>query len=48
MITTAESTNNKAVSSERGDAFDFTVTVLMLGIGRLAGNAHGKIGQQRR
>ena len=29
---------------QRGDALDFAVAVLMLGVGRLAGNAHGKIG----
>ena len=33
---------------ERGDAFDLAVAVLMLGVGRLAGNAHGEIGEQRR
>ena len=33
---------------KRGDDFDLAVAVLMLGVGRLAGNAHGKIGEQRR
>ena len=33
---------------ERGDALDLAMAVLVLGVGRLAGNAHGEIGQQRR
>ena len=33
---------------KRADALDFAVAKLMLGIGGLAGNADGKIGQERR
>ena len=33
---------------QRRHAFDLAVAVLMLGIGRLAGNAHRDIGQYRR
>ena len=32
---------------ERGDALHLAVAVLMLGVGGLAGNAHGEIGQHR-
>ena len=34
--------------SERADALDLAMAVLVLGIGRLAGDAHGKIGQNGR
>ena len=33
--------------SERRHAFDLAVAILMLGVGRLAGNAHRDIGQHR-
>ncbi len=33
---------------ERGHALDLAVTVLMLGIGRLAGDTHGRIGEHGR
>ena len=34
--------------AERGDAFEFSMSVLMLRVGRLAGDAHGGIGHDRR
>ena len=47
-ITTADEQEQQRGFGKRGDAFDLAVAVLMFGVGRLAGNAHGEIGQHRR
>ena len=48
QITTPDSTNSSAVSAKRRHALDLAVAVVMLLVGRPAGDAHGEIGHDGR